>query len=115
MDCSLPGSYVHGILQARIPEWVAIAFSKGSSGPRDRTWVSCIEGRFFTFWGTREAQEQIRLNQKKAHQSEYSAYQVSITWGSRGSSLLKRPGLLLVCEYVAAVGLGRCWDFSESL
>ena len=34
-DCSLPGSYVHGILQARILEWIAIAFSRGSSQPRD--------------------------------------------------------------------------------
>ena len=42
MDCSPPGSSVHGILQARILEWVAIPFSKGSSWPRDRTRVSCI-------------------------------------------------------------------------
>ena len=45
MDCSPPGSSVHGILQARILEWVAISFSRGSSQPRDRTWVSCIAGR----------------------------------------------------------------------
>ena len=56
MDCSLPGFAVHGILQARILEWVAILFSRWSSRPRDRTWVSCIAGRFFTVWGTREAQ-----------------------------------------------------------
>ena len=48
MDCSLPGSSVHGILQARILEWVAISFSRGSSRPRDRTWASCIAGSFFT-------------------------------------------------------------------
>ena len=52
IDCSLPGSSVHGILQARILEWVAIFFSKGSSWPRDWTWVSCIAGRFFTIWAT---------------------------------------------------------------
>ena len=46
MDCSLPGSSVHGILQARILEWVAISFSRGSSWPRNRTPVSCIAGRF---------------------------------------------------------------------
>ena len=46
MDCSPPGSSVHGILQARILEWVAIPFSRGSSWPRDRTWVLCIAGRF---------------------------------------------------------------------
>ena len=55
MDCSLPGSCVHGILQARILEWVAIFFSRGSSWPRDRTWVSWIAGRSFTMWATREA------------------------------------------------------------
>ena len=47
MDCSPPGSSVHGILQARILEWVAILFSRGSSRRRDRTWVSCIAGGFF--------------------------------------------------------------------
>ena len=54
-DCSPPGSSVHGILQARILEWVAIPFSRGSSWPRDWTWVSCIIGRVFTVWVTREA------------------------------------------------------------
>ena len=42
MDCSLPGSSVHGIFQVRILEWVAISFSGGSSQLRDRTWVSCV-------------------------------------------------------------------------
>ena len=55
MDCNPSGSSVHGILQARILEWVAICFSRGSSWPRDWTWVSCITGRFFTNWTTREA------------------------------------------------------------
>ena len=54
MDYSLPGSSVLGILQARILEWVAIFFSKESSLLRDWTWVSCIAGRFFTIWVTRE-------------------------------------------------------------
>ena len=44
MDCSLPGSSIHGLLQARVLEWVAISFSRGSSRPRDRTQVSCIPG-----------------------------------------------------------------------
>ena len=48
MNCSLPSSSVHGILQARIVEWVAISFSRGFSWRRDRTQVSCIAGRFFT-------------------------------------------------------------------
>ena len=45
MDCSLPGPSVHGILQARIPEWVAIPFSRGSTWPRDWIWVCGIAGR----------------------------------------------------------------------
>ena len=48
MDCSLPGSSVHGILQARILEWVAMPFSRGSSQPRDPIWVSHTAGRFLT-------------------------------------------------------------------
>ena len=55
MDCSPPGSSVHGILQARILEWVAIPSSRGFSQPRDQTWVSYTASRFFTFWATREA------------------------------------------------------------
>ena len=49
------GYTVHGILQARILEWVAVPFSKGSFHPRDWTQVSCIAGGFFTSWATREA------------------------------------------------------------
>ena len=48
MDCSLLGSSVHGISQARILEWVTISFSRGCSWPRDRTCISWIAGRFFT-------------------------------------------------------------------
>ena len=53
MNCSPPGSSVHGILQARILEWVAISFSRGSSRPRNQAQVSCTTGRFFTKWATR--------------------------------------------------------------
>ena len=55
--CDTIDHRVHGILQARILEWVAVPFSKGSSQPRDRTQFSCIVGGFFTIWATREAQE----------------------------------------------------------
>ena len=48
MGCSPPCSSIHGIFQARVLEWVAISFSRGSSRPRDRTWVSCIGGRCFS-------------------------------------------------------------------
>ena len=55
MDCSTPGSSIHGISQARVLEWLAISFPRGSSWARDRTGVSLIAGRRFTVWATREA------------------------------------------------------------
>ena len=55
MDCSPPGSSVHGISQARILAWGAIPFSTGSSQPRDRTWLFLLAGRFFTVRATSEA------------------------------------------------------------
>ena len=61
MDCSQPGSSVHGILQARILEWVGIPFSRGSSQPRGGTQVSYIAGRFFTIWATRKAQNDLEI------------------------------------------------------
>ena len=55
MGCSLSGSSVHGIFQARVQEWTAISFSRGSSQPRNQIQVCCIAGRRFTVWATREA------------------------------------------------------------
>ena len=54
MDCSLPGSSIRGIFQARVLEWVAVSFPRRSSQPRDQTQVSRIAGRRFTIWATRE-------------------------------------------------------------
>ena len=54
VDCNLLGFSVHGILQARILEWIAISFSRGSSWPKDQTPVSRIGGRCFNLWATRE-------------------------------------------------------------
>ena len=68
MNCSPPESSVHGILQARILEWVAIPFSRGSSRPRDLTQVCCTAGRFFTIWAT-----EAMLNQKAAFHFEVSS------------------------------------------
>ena len=59
MDCTLQGPSACGILWARIPEWVVIPFSRGSSWPRDRTQVSCTASRFFTHYHSD------RLKQKK--------------------------------------------------
>jgi len=77
MDCSPAGSYVHGILQASIPMWVAIPFSRGSSGPRDWTQVSCNAGRFFTIWATREVLTQ------KGHDGGPPSHNLVGGWGHR--------------------------------
>ena len=79
-DCSLPGSSVHGILQARILEWVVVPLSRGSSQPRDRTQVFRIAGRVFTSWATREAWESWIASCKSA-KSEHSLIQYTkINW-----------------------------------
>ena len=80
MDCSLPGSCLHGILQARVLEWVAISFSRGCSQPRDRTQVSCIGARFFTIWATREAQIRWEL-----------ASIMYLLWGFPSGTVIKNP------------------------
>ena len=80
-DCSPPGSSVHGILQARIPEWGAVSFSRGSSWPRDRTWVSCTAGRFFAVWAPGKPSESC------GHWKEHSN-----AWAGKGSLVLVRAG-----------------------
>ena len=62
MDCSSPGSSVHGILQARILEWFSIPFWRGLSQPRDLTQVPCIPSRFFTVWTKKEVPIQNKKN-----------------------------------------------------
>ena len=71
MDCSLPGSSVHGIFQAIALEWIAISFSRGSSQPRDWTQVSCIVDRHFTIWATREV---LILNPKNWRGREWQCH-----------------------------------------
>ena len=60
----LPGSSVHGIFQARILEKVTIPFSRCSSQPRDWARVSCLAGRFFIIWATREAHRLLKTHWK---------------------------------------------------
>ena len=75
MEYSPPRSSVHGILQARIQEQIAIPFSRESSRTRGQTQVSCIPGRFFTDWVTREA-----LPIVKTLENDDQAYIISVEW-----------------------------------
>ena len=74
VDYSPPGSCIHGILQARILEWVAISFSRGSFWPRDRTQVSCIAGR--VTWEAR----MMALQRHKIFESEVKVKLLSCVW-----------------------------------
>ena len=78
MSCSLPGSSLHRILQARVLEWVAISFSRGSSRRRDQTQVSRILDRCFNLWATREASEKTEgeesWNSVMPNTEEFSIY-----------------------------------------
>ena len=114
MDCSLPGSSVRGIFQARVVEWVAISFSKESSQPRDWTRISHIAGRCFNLWATREVQswykepthwkrpwcwERLRAGGEGGDR-EWDGWMASLTqwtwiWASSGSSWWTgKPGVL---------------------
>ena len=64
MDCSLPGSSIHRIFQARVLEWGAISFSRRSSQLSDWSWISRIVGRHHTVWATREVWINVYYNMK---------------------------------------------------
>ena len=100
---SPPGSSVHGILQARILEWVAISFSRGSSWPRDRTQVSQIAGRCFNLWATREAQDWKRSLfvpiPKKGNAKECSNYH-TIALNSQASKVMLKTLQARLQQYV---------------
>ena len=72
MDCSPPGSSVHGILQASILEWVAVSPFRGPSWSRDRPQISRIAGRFFTIWATSEAPSTITDHLVYSHMPWYN-------------------------------------------
>ena len=106
VDCSPPGSSVHGILQARILEWVAISFSRGSFWPTDRTQISHIAGRHFNLWATREARtlkrcriiKEIRHTfRKQTHSTRFGPRVMGVQrWGQRWpfQRTLSHTGLL---------------------
>ena len=83
MHCSPPGSSDHGIFEARILEWVAISYSRGSSRPRDQTCmscVSCIAGKFFTHWAIRKNYFMVCLILEKEMATHFSILAWRIPW-----------------------------------
>ena len=119
MDYGLRGSSVHGILQARILEWVAISFSRGSSQPRNRTLVSCVAGRFFTDWAMREAQSCYKSLQIHSNDCEasllFGGKNITSPWDQRQKKttlLLSIPCMTLLCLFFFFLPVGlqsRCF------
>ena len=101
MDCSLPGSSVHGILQAGILEWVAISFSRGSSWPKNWNQASGIAGGCFTDWASREAQYE-----RKDPRTDITCFQ----WEAQGKVLKKIMHNFLL----TSLTLGHIFSFKTS-
>ena len=95
MSCSPPDPSVHGILQARILEWVAIPFFRECSQPRDWTWVSCIAGIFFTHQESPERQTNSLWESWNWHWLKPNSYQVGIYTDCFGG---KTRRVLLSCH-----------------
>ena len=92
MACSLPGSSVHGFLQARILKWVAIPSSRGSSLPGDWTFISCIDRQIPYHWATREAHG----TYISTHRYEMYLTGALWYWGLMGGFLLVHPTIVLL-------------------
>ena len=100
--CSLPGSSVHGILQARTLEWVAISFSRGSSWPMDRTQVSCLAGRFF----------HLSLQRSPAPKASREA-RINETWVSRRKEITKIRAEINEIEIIENINESKSWFFEK--
>ena len=88
MDCSLPGSSVHGIFQAIVREWTAISFSRGSSQPRDWTQTSHFVDRRFTIWATREVPIFARQTSNYSHKVKSFQFSGLKNTGTNGKVIL---------------------------
>ena len=104
VDCSPPGSSAW-ILQARILEWVAISFSRGSSQPRDWTQVSCIAGRCFNLWASREALTLLRtqpLPQLLRISDPSSSQQCINKWSFSQTAFQLHTKIAITCKWQAS-------------
>ena len=126
LNCSPSGSSVHGTLQTRTLEWVAIPFSRGSTWSRDWTHVFCIAGRFFNIWLTREAGDGGSIpglgrspGEGNGYPLQYSCLENSMDrgtwggyslWGCKGSDMTE--WLTLSLSYVEknnGYSMSTCW------
>ena len=111
MDCSLPVSSIHGIFQARVLEWVAISFSRGSSWPRDQTYVSCMGRRILYHWAT------MKPSKEQAYFNFVAAVTVQWFWSPRKWSVTVSVFSPSICYEVMGPGITififDCWVLSH--
>ena len=118
MGCGPPGSSIHGMFQARIPEWVAMLSSRGSSWPTDQTRVSCISciaGRFFTHWATWEALSVCYLQLNISWMTEHDRKDMSLrdnriqlsSWTEQKTVLREGEGVVQVMKKTASRAEGQ--------
>jgi len=102
MDCSPPGSSIHGIFQARILEWFAISFSRKISPPRDWTQVSCTAGKFSTNWATTEAPHlYVELGKKSLRGVESKSIYLKL-WGSKSGKTIVKEHKVSVIRWISS-------------
>ena len=105
---------VHGTLQARILEWVAIPFSRASSQPRDRSQVSCIAGGFFTSWATREARGSCSHEIKTLTPWKTSYENLHSMWKSRGITLPTKVHLVKAIGFPIVMYGSESWTIKKA-
>ena len=110
MDCNLSDSSVHGILQTRMLEWIAISFFRGSSWHRDWSQVSCIAGRYFTIWATDEAQNlALIIKPNNSHLVDYKSCLFLVS--SKNQNKPDYPPLLRTCLVLIKPPILSCLHF----
>ena len=112
--CSPMDYMVHGTLQARILEWVAIPFSRASSQPRDRSQVSCIAGGFFTRWATREAHGSCSHEIKTLTPWKTSYENLHSMWKSRGITLPTKVHLVKAIGFPIVMYGSESWTIKKT-
>ena len=105
IDCSPPGSSVHGVFQARILEWVAISFARRFSRPRDGTSVSCLGRWILHCWATREAHSMACKHTKKSKMYMCMYIYISLKFPKWCTKLLK-----VAISRILELGGGFCWS-----
>ena len=108
MDCSLPGSAVHGIFQVRILEWVAISFSRVSSQPRDRTGSSTLQTDALPSESSGKEESQEGKNQRTRGPSNHW-HGAQVIWGSRVLPGLKPSMLVITLDRNTQRMVGAAW------